>query len=126
MSNFTVGVEHEQFGRNYYSNFCGALAWLRKSLERMFGVLADFDSLVIDPCIPSAWKSFEVVKVFRGCRVKVRFTNPDGVCRGVIGASADGESLQIEREAAVIPVELLSGRPHLTVDVLMGRRSPQA
>jgi len=126
LSNFTVGVEHEQFGRNYYSNFCGALAWLRKSLERMFGVLADFDRLVIDPCIPSAWKSFEVVKVFRGCRVKVRFTNPDGVCRGVIEASADGESLQLEREAAVIPVELLSGRPHVTVDVLMGRKNPQA
>jgi len=121
LSNFTVGVEHEQYGRNFYSNFCGALAWMRKALDRMFGVLADFDGLVIDPCIPSSWKSFEVIKVFRGCSVQVLYSNPESVCRGVVQASAEGEALQLERGAAVIPQEFLSGRKQVTAEILLGR-----
>ncbi|MBN2289684.1 MAG: hypothetical protein JXQ83_10165 [Candidatus Glassbacteria bacterium] len=121
LSNYTVGVEHEQFGRNFYNNFCGALAWMRKTLDRMCGVLANFDSLVIDPCIPSCWKSFEVIKVFRGSRVKVRFDNPHGVCRGVVAATAEGQPLLLEQEKAVLPAEFLSGRPQVAVDILLGR-----
>jgi cellobiose phosphorylase len=121
LTNFAVGVDHEQFGCHFYSNFTGSLAWFRKTLERMFGVMADFDGLVIDPCIPSSWKSYEVVKVFRGCRVKVSFSNPEGTCRGVVRATLDGEELKIEGGTAEIPLSLLSGRDEVKVDVLLGR-----
>ncbi|MEA2062910.1 MAG: hypothetical protein U9P14_04360, partial [Gemmatimonadota bacterium] len=123
VSNYTVGPAHEHFGRNLYSNFSGSLAWIRKSLSRIFGVLADFDGLVIDPCVPSDWESYEVVKVFRGCRVKVRFSNPDRVCRGVVRATADGEELAIREGKAYIRLEQLSGRKELNVDVRLGRVS---
>ena len=41
ISNYTVGIEHEHFGRNLYSNFIGALSWLRKGAERILGLPHD-------------------------------------------------------------------------------------
>ncbi len=103
ISNFTVGIEHEHFGRNLYSNFSGAMAWLRKSLDRMFGLLPEFDSLTVDPVVPSSWKEFRVVKVFRGCRVEARFRNPYGVCHGVKAAILDGRPLSVSQGKVSIP-----------------------
>ncbi|HUU27600.1 MAG TPA: hypothetical protein VM123_07290 [archaeon] len=121
ISNYTVGIEHEHFGRNLYSNFCGALSWLRKALARMFGLLPDFDRLVIDPSVPTAWREYESVKVFRGCRVEVHFSNPRALSRGVAQAKLDGVDLPLEGEKAFIPLELIKGRDRVTVDVVLGR-----
>ncbi len=120
ISNFTVGIEHEHFGRNLYSNFSGALAWLRKSLDRMFGLLAEFDSLVVDPVAPSGWKQFRVVKEFRGCRVKAVFSNPKAVSRGVRAASLDGERLAVTGGRVEIPAARLAGRHEAILEVELG------
>lgn len=89
-SNFTVGVDNEDYGKNYYSNFTGSLNWYRKNMIRMFGVMADFDGLRIDPCVPSWLKSFEVNKVFRGCTYRVKVDNSAGVCDGVKSITMNG------------------------------------
>ncbi|MEA1997145.1 MAG: hypothetical protein U9N45_05875, partial [Gemmatimonadota bacterium] len=120
LSNYTVGIDHEHFGRNLYSNFTGSISWLRKSLDRMFGVLAEFDGLVLDPCVPSEWENFEVVKVFRGSRVHVAFRNPQGKNTGVVSARLDGEELEVVNGKALIPLESLDGREKAEVKVVMG------
>ena len=122
VSNFTVGIEHEHYGRNLYSNFSGALAWLRKSLERMLGLLPAFDGLVIDPCVPSDWLEFRVEKVFRGCRVRAHFKNPDGVCRGLADARIDGERLALREGKARIPLEMLKGRKKVQLEVRLSAK----
>ncbi|MCE5272758.1 hypothetical protein LLH00_15865 [bacterium] len=120
ISNFTVGIEHEHFGRNLYSNFSGAMAWLRKSLDRMFGLLPQFDSLVVDPVAPSAWKEFRVLKQFRGCSVEARFRNPRGVCRGVKAAALDGKPLSVSDGKVSIPAANLAGRKDALLEVELG------
>ncbi|MBI4581295.1 MAG: hypothetical protein HY718_16450 [Planctomycetes bacterium] len=72
-SNFTVGPDHPNYGSQLFSNFTGSVAWYRRVIERMLGVVADFDSLVIAPKPPSAWNEYEVRKVWRGRDVRVRF-----------------------------------------------------
>jgi len=120
VSNYAVGIEHEHFGRNLYSNFCGALAWLRKSSARMLGVLPDFDRLVIDPCIPAHWPEYRVEKLFRGCRLKVHFSNPDRVCRGVAEARMGNQALEIEEGRASLPVEQLRGKKEIELEITLG------
>ena len=120
ISNYAVAPNHQHFGRNHYSNFSGSVAWLRKTLDRMFGVLADFDSLVIDPCIPSDWKSYEVVKHFRSCRVNAIFHNPDSVNSGVVSASLDGKALPVQDRKLRIPAGMLKGLDQAKLEVILG------
>ena len=87
----------------------------------MFGLLADFDALVVAPCIPSAWKSYEVIKVFRGCRVHAQVENPNGVNQGVVKAILDGCSLPVADGEANIPTEMLAGRDKAELIVEMGK-----
>ncbi len=114
-SNFTVGIENADYGKNYYSNFTGSLNWYRKNLIRTCGVVADYDGLRIDPCVPGWLRTFEVSKIFRCCRYHVKVSNPEGVCSGVRSILVDGKPL-----AGNLVPSLGSGSCH--VEVVMGRK----
>jgi cellobiose phosphorylase len=77
-SNYAVGPSHPSFGTNPYSNFSGSTAWYLKALDRMLGVLADFDGLRIAPAAPSAWKEFRLRKRFRGTDFSFTFRHLSG------------------------------------------------
>ena len=81
-SNFTVGPDHPNAGMQLFSNFTGSITWYRRVIERMLGVWADFDALVVRPCPPSDWKEYEVHKRWRGRRIYIhlRRSGPPG-CR---------------------------------------------
>ena len=42
------------------------------------GCRPDFDGLTVDPCIPGDWKSFRVVRKWRGAEYHILVENPDG------------------------------------------------
>jgi N,N'-diacetylchitobiose phosphorylase len=113
-SNFTVGSDNEDYGKNYYSNFTGSLNWYRKNMIRMFGVLADFDGLRIDPCIPAWLKYYEVSKAFRGCVYRVTVDNGGGVCSGVKSIVMNGRQVK----GRLLP---LCRQRECLVEVLMGK-----
>jgi cellobiose phosphorylase len=77
-SNFTVGPDHVDFGKNYYGNFTGSLNWYRKNIARMLGVRADYAGLRIEPCVPGDLREYAVEKSFRGCRYYVTVHNRAG------------------------------------------------
>jgi len=72
-SNFAVGPDHVACGTQLFSNFTGSLAWYRRSIERVVGLLPDFDGLRIDPRPPSHWESYRVTRAFRGARLDATF-----------------------------------------------------
>ena len=98
------------------------MGWVRKPRGRMLGLLPAFDGLVIDPCVPSDWREFRVEKVFRGCRVRAHFKNPDGVCRGLADARIDGERLALREGKARIPLEMLKGRKKVQLEVTLSAK----
>ena len=57
---------------------------------------------VLDPCIPRAWRGFEIVFRYRSARYEIAVENPRGVSRGVARAELDGAALPGNR--AVIPL----------------------
>ncbi|NLX20292.1 MAG: hypothetical protein GXY55_01295 [Phycisphaerae bacterium] len=79
-SNFTVGPDHPAYGKQLFSNFTGSVSWYRRVIERLVGVWADFDALVIQPCPPKTWTNYEVRRQWRGRAVHVAFkrTGPPG------------------------------------------------
>jgi cellobiose phosphorylase len=76
-SNFTVGPDHANYGMQLFSNFSGSVSWYRRVIERMLGVRAGFDELIIAPCPPDAWREYEVRRTWRKRRLHVRFRRSD-------------------------------------------------
>jgi len=111
-TNFAVGKSHPNFGQHLYTNFTGSLAWYRRCIEWMTGVIPDFDALVIDPCVPAEWDEFRVHRRWRDGEFRVTVRNPDGVEHGVREVRVDGQPLDGVR---IPPMD----GPH-DVDVLMG------
>ncbi|MBB4199779.1 glycosyl transferase [Rhodoblastus sphagnicola] len=79
-------------GRGGWTWYTGSAAWMQRAgLESILGVRREGDTLHVDPCIPKSWSSFEVTLRHGDSSYEIRVENPDGVERGVVSASIDGE-----------------------------------
>ncbi len=102
-SNFFVGPDHPAYGTNLFSNFTGSLAWYRRSIERVVGVIPEFDGLRIAPQPPSTWTEYRVARTFRGAQLDIRLHRSEA-----FRVLLDGEPCE-----AFIPAQrLASGATH--------------
>ena len=89
---FIVGRDHTAFGRARHPFMTGSGGWSYFSATRyILGIRPQFDTLVIDPCIPTDWKEFTVTRQWRGATYKITVKNPDGVMKGVKELYLDGQ-----------------------------------
>jgi cellobiose phosphorylase len=110
-SNFAVGPSHPNFGTNLYTNFTGSTAWYLKTIDRMVGVLADFDGLRIAPAAPAAWKEYRLRKQFRGVDYHFTFRHTSGKSR-VHSVTVNGKALAPVKGEYKIPLPARRpGRP---------------
>ena len=117
-SNFAVGPSHPNFGTNLYSNFTGSANWYLKTVDRMIGVLADFDGLLINPTAPRAWREYRLRKKYRGVDFHFHFHHESGRSE-VRAVAVNGESLGPAEGEWKVPLDgLAEGRP-AHVDVWM-------
>jgi cellobiose phosphorylase len=80
----------------------------------MLGIRPEYDGLLIDPCIPTDWKSFKATRKFRGVVYNIEVDNPDGKSKGIKEVVIDGQI----SESNLIPV-YKSGTVH-KVKVVIG------
>ena len=59
--------------------------------EGILGLNPEAEGIVIDPSIPSEWKSFTFTKQFRGKKLCVTVNNADGREHGVKSVTVNGE-----------------------------------
>lgn len=98
---FVMGKDHTAFGRARHPFMTGSGGWAYFAATRwLLGVRPDFDGLWIDPCIPSDWKGFSVIRRWRGAEYRIAVHNPNGRQKGVIKLIVDGR----ERAEAKIPL----------------------
>ncbi|MRR31549.1 N,N'-diacetylchitobiose phosphorylase, partial [bacterium] len=103
-------------GNTRTSWLTGAAAWSYFSATQyILGIRPESEGLRIDPCIPSAWDSFNVTRRFRGQVWKIKVHNPDHVCKNVVKMIVDGA----EVPGNLIPVDDV-GIEHL-VEVWLGK-----
>jgi N,N'-diacetylchitobiose phosphorylase len=91
---FIMGKDHTAHGRARHPWLTGSGGWAYYAgTHWMLGIRPGFDTLVIDPCIPSDWKGFEVQRKWRGATYTIRVENPQGVQKGVRSISLNGNML---------------------------------
>lgn len=89
---FIMGKDHTGYGRARHPFMTGTGGWAYFAATRyMLGIQPQFDSLVINPCIPADWNTFSVKREWRGCSYDIVVENPDKVMKGVKAIYLDGE-----------------------------------
>ncbi len=79
-----LGDEHPQFGLGRNSWLSGTASWMYQAgTQYILGVRPAHTGLVIDPCLPHAWKGFKVTRQVRGASYAIEVRNPRRVCKGV-------------------------------------------
>jgi N,N'-diacetylchitobiose phosphorylase len=92
---FVMGKDHTAFGRARHPWLTGSGGWAYTAATHwILGVRPEYKGLVIDPCIPSAWRHFEVVRQWRGATFHIVVENPDGVQKGVKLISLNGQPIK--------------------------------
>ncbi|HYL32134.1 MAG TPA: glucoamylase family protein [Stellaceae bacterium] len=104
-------------GRGGWTWYSGSAGWIyRVALEGILGFRLQGSNLLIDPCIPKTWPSYEIAFRHGGARYDIRVENPLGISRGVLAIKLDGEMLS--RTPPLIPVTD-DGASH-SVQVILG------
>jgi cyclic beta-1,2-glucan synthetase len=81
-------------GRGGWTWYTGSAGWMyRAGLERILGFRLRGSTLLIDPCVPRAWRRFDIVFRYHSTRYEIGVENPRGVSRGVSELMLDGEKV---------------------------------
>jgi cyclic beta-1,2-glucan synthetase len=84
----------QHVGRGGWTWYTGSAGWMyRTAVEGILGFNLRGRLLVINPCIPRAWGSFEFTYRYGSSRYRIAIENPDGVSRGVKRATLDGRAI---------------------------------
>ena len=111
-----AGKAHKDFGEGKNSWLTGAACWnFIAASQWILGIRPDYNGLLIDPCIPKAWKGFQVKRVFRGSTYYITVRNPEGVSKGVKSMTLDNKKMA----SNVISPDKTGGNEH-HVEVTMG------
>ena len=110
---FVVGKDHTAFGRARHPFMTGSGGWSYFSATRyMLGIRPDFETLNINPCIPSDWKEFSVTRKWRGATYNIKVLNPDSVMKGVKTMKLNGEevdAINVQPKGSINEVEVVLG-----------------
>jgi cellobiose phosphorylase len=108
--------EHPKFGLARNSWLSGTSSWCYQAgTQWILGVRAEYNGLRVDPCIPTAWGGFSVIRRFRGQVYRITVHNPQHVSKGVSRMVVDGNEI----EGNLIPPGL-TGSEH-AVEVWLGK-----
>ena len=110
---FVVGRDHTAFGRARHPFMTGSSGWAYyAATQYLLGIRPDFDGMMIDPCIPGDWKEFSVVRKWRGAQYNIHVTNPNGVEKGIVSMTVNGEKVEllpVLEKGSVCQVEVIMG-----------------
>ena len=116
-SNFTAGKFHPDYGKNYFSNFTGSCPWYQKCFDHIFGVLADFDGLIIKPAVPSEWGTYRYRKVYQGRTFIFNFER-NGSGKTVNSIVVNGVSVELHGNSCRLSMKDFKNRSVNKVKVL--------
>jgi len=99
-----AGKEAFRPGEAKNSWLTGTASWNFYTISQfILGIRPDYNGLVIDPCIPTEWKSYKVTRKFRGAIYEIEVQNVDGVSKGVKEIRINGEKLETGNLLPLMP-----------------------
>jgi cellobiose phosphorylase len=106
------GPESDKFGMANVSWLTGTAAWMYIAVTQyILGIKATWEGLQIDPCVPSDWKEFSIVREFRGTKYNISFKNESGTNKGIKKITVDGKEISTNvipytKQANLVNVEV--------------------
>ncbi len=115
-ANCYFGPEHRNNSfQMEFTWITGSVAWFNTvPAQEMLGVRPDYQGLVIDPCLPSAWENCEVERTFRGAIYHIEIFNPHQLQRGMVSLTLDGRAIEGNR----LPLPKAGSHHHVTATLL--------
>nr|MCR5830394.1 N,N'-diacetylchitobiose phosphorylase [Lachnospiraceae bacterium] len=111
---FVEGRESAFAGRAHVHWLTGTASTVMVgTVEGILGINPEADGLVINPSIPSEWKSFTIRKVFRGKTLNIKVENPCGSEHGVKRVLVDGREI----EGILIPDKILGKESNIVIEM---------
>jgi cellobiose phosphorylase len=107
-----AGPEARTHGEAKNSWLTGTAAWNYVAITQwILGLRPEYEGLRIDPCIPSDWPGFSVVRRFRCETLYITVHNLEGVSSGVAKMTIDG----IKVEGTLVPPGKAGGERKIEV-----------
>ena len=98
-----VYSEAPHVGRGGWTWYTGSAGWMyRAGVEWILGFRLRGAGLLVDPCIPRAWRGFEIDFRYHSSRYEIQVSNPNGVTRGVTSLTLDGTTLDSGSELKLV------------------------
>lgn len=114
-SQMTAGRDAATPGEAKNSWLTGTAAWSFVSISQyILGLKADYNGLVIDPCVPKEWKEFSIQRKFRNVLYKIRIVNSNSVSKGVTKIIANGKQINGNK------IPIIENEKEVTVEVELG------
>lgn len=89
-----AGKDAVRHGEAKNSWLTGTASWNFIAITQyILGVRPDFDGLKVDPCIPTNWDGYKVIRKYRGATYEIEVKNPNKVCKGVAKLLVDGNEM---------------------------------
>ena len=78
-------------GRGGWTWYTGSSGWLyRLGIEALLGLRREGRFLAFAPCIPPAWKQYEIKYLYNSTDYHIKVENPTGIAKGQIRVELDG------------------------------------
>jgi N,N'-diacetylchitobiose phosphorylase len=111
---FIMGKDHTAHGRARHPWLTGTASWFYTAATKyILGIRPTYSGLIIDPCIPSDWKGFDVVRKWRGATYNINVKNPNSVEKGI-------RSIKLNGSAILGPIPIQNKGSVNKIDVVMG------
>ncbi len=89
-----AGRDAKRHGEAKNSWLTGTAAWNFVAVtQHILGVRPGFDGLILDPSVPADWSEFEVERLYRGARYRIRVRNPERRSKGIRRLEVDGKEV---------------------------------
>lgn len=107
-----AGKDSARPGEGKNSWLTGTASWMWYTIsEFILGIKPSYDGLLIDPCLPSTAKTYEVNRKFRGGEYHITVNNPEGNQKGIKSIMVDGKNIN----GNIVPAE--SGKHEVIVQM---------
>ncbi|NWF49695.1 MAG: glycosyl transferase family 36 [Ignavibacteriaceae bacterium] len=88
------GPDSPNYGMGGWTWYTGSAAWFQKVIvDWIVGVRATLKGIVIDPCVPSEWNSFSVLRKFRNSVYDIQFVRKNDKSEKAVQIFVDGKKL---------------------------------
>jgi cellobiose phosphorylase len=92
---YVTSPDHDTENQASHSWLTGTAVWmLRIGLDYICGFRTSLKGMIINPNIPSRWKSFSACRHFRGKKINIKVENPKGKYSGIKLIEVNGNKVE--------------------------------